>query len=230
MPAKKIAALLLLVTSPLAAADDELSRLRAENQALRARNQTLEQACPIAAAASPPTAAASRAVDLSSPAHPVAAHESAPAAAPVSAAAAAPGAPSAPETPAPAAAPAAAAPGAPSAPETPAPAAAPAAGVPPPAAVAAAAPAAAGQAKPYSDTGCDRGIFSGPPPGKWQDPKAWKKLAARMSMADVEAAVGADHYDQDKGKTVQWQYGRCGSTWEGSVTFVDGLVDSISPP
>ncbi len=210
MPAKKIAALLLLVTSPLAAADDELSRLRAENQALRARNQTLEQACPIAAAASPPTAAASRAVDLSSPAHPVAAHESAPAAAPVSAAAAAPGAPSAPETPAPAAA--------------------PAAGVPPPAAVAAAAPAAAGQAKPYSDTGCDRGIFSGPPPGKWQDPKAWKKLAARMSMADVESAVGADHYDQDKGKTVQWQYGRCGSTWEGSVTFVDGLVDSISPP
>ena len=91
----------------------------------------------------------------------------------------------------------------------------------------------AAPAKPsrlYADTGCDRGFFTGPARGKWQDPKAWKKISNGMTMAEVENVIGVEHYDEEKGSAVQWQYGRCASSWESSVKFVNGVVVTISPP
>jgi len=90
--------------------------------------------------------------------------------------------------------------------------------------------AAARQPAQYTKTGCDRGLFSGPAPGKWQDSAAWKKIGKGMTMAEVEAAIGVEHYDETQDHAVQWQYGRCGGRWESSVTFVDGLVVSATPP
>ena len=53
--------------------------------------------------------------------------------------------------------------------------------------VAASAPVVeAAPAKPsrlYADIGCDRGVFTGPATGKWQDPKAWKRVSSGMTMA-----------------------------------------------
>ena len=84
--------------------------------------------------------------------------------------------------------------------------------------------------KLYADTGCDRGLFSGPAPGKWQNGKAWKTIGNGSTMAEVEGALGVEHYNEEKGKAVQWQYGRCSGSWESSVTFVNGVAVSISPP
>jgi len=84
--------------------------------------------------------------------------------------------------------------------------------------------------KLYSHTGCDQGLFSGPPPGKWRDAKAWSRINKGMTAFDVENNLGVEHYDIKKGANIQWQYGRCGNSWEASVTLVDGLVVSISPP
>ncbi len=88
----------------------------------------------------------------------------------------------------------------------------------------------AAPAKPYTHTGCDQGLFSGPPPGKWRDAKAWNTISKGMTMTDVENGIGVEHYDVQKSAKIQWQYGRCGNSWEGSVTFADGLVVSVSPP
>ncbi len=98
----------------------------------------------------------------------------------------------------------------------------------PPAAVAPAAPSK--PPKLYANIGCDRGLFSGPAPGKWQDSKAWKTIGNGSTMAEVESTLGVEHYNEEKGKAVQWQYGRCSGSWESSVTFVNGVAVSISPP
>jgi hypothetical protein len=131
---------------------------------------------------------------------------------------------------------AAAAPPAPATPLPPPPAAA----APPPVPVAQAAPPVPPAAPPqppsavppqlYENTGCDRGFLSGPAPGKWRDAKAWDGIGRGMAMAEVESRLGVEHYDADKRDALQWQYGRCGSGWEGSLTFVDGRVVSVSPP
>lgn len=84
--------------------------------------------------------------------------------------------------------------------------------------------------KLYGHSGCDQGLFSGPPPGKWRDAKTWGKISNGMTMADVENNLGIEHYDVKKGANIQWQYGRCGNSWEASVTLADGLVVSVSPP
>lgn len=89
---------------------------------------------------------------------------------------------------------------------------------------------AAEPAKLYADTGCDQGILSGPPPGKWRSGKAWRKVNNGMSMGEVESIVGVEHYDEQKKNSVEWQYGRCGRGWEGSVDFVNGEVVAVSPP
>jgi hypothetical protein len=82
----------------------------------------------------------------------------------------------------------------------------------------------------YSHAGCDRSLFSGPPPGKWQDSKAWSHISKGMTMAAVEAALGVEHFDENRDDAVQWQYGRCNSGWKGSVTFKNDLVVSVSAP
>lgn len=85
--------------------------------------------------------------------------------------------------------------------------------------------------QPYAEAGCDRGFLHGPAPGKWQQANAWKALHNGMSMAEVEGLIGVEHYDVAKGTdTVQWQYGRCAASWQGSVTFRNGsLVSSDAP-
>lgn len=85
--------------------------------------------------------------------------------------------------------------------------------------------------KKYADTGCDRSLFRGPKAGSWQSPASWQKLAVGSSMPDVESALGVEHYDVDRGKgRIEWQYGKCGSSWEGEVVFANGGVVSLSPP
>lgn len=84
--------------------------------------------------------------------------------------------------------------------------------------------------KPYYNTGCDRSLFEGPPPGKWQDGKAWAQLHTGMSMPEVEAAVGVEHYDEIEKGHLKWEYGRCGRTFEGVVVFDSGKVTAWNPP
>lgn len=83
----------------------------------------------------------------------------------------------------------------------------------------------------YSDAGCDRGLFSGPDAGRWQKLSNWKAVTKGMTPAEVETAIGVEHYDVTlhNGRT-QWQYGRCSSTYDGSVEFLDGRVVYVGPP
>lgn len=82
----------------------------------------------------------------------------------------------------------------------------------------------------YADTGCNRSLFRGPPPGKWQDGKRWEGLHQGMSMAEVEAVLGVEHYDEAADGKVKWEYGRCGRSYEGIVVFAGGSVTAWSPP
>ena len=85
--------------------------------------------------------------------------------------------------------------------------------------------------KKYADAGCDRGLFSGPQAGLWKSTANWNKVADGASMPEVETALGVEHYDIDRGKgRVQWEYGRCGTSWEGAVSFLNGKVVSLTPP
>jgi hypothetical protein len=207
----------VLHADPLA---DENARLRQQVQELKARNAALERACP--AAAQLPQSAAPAAAATATPAVPAAAISAAAApapaaAAPVAATSAAPAA-DAPVVhhplqifgPGPASTTASAA----AAPATPA------------------APAAPATPSDYSTTGCDRGFFSGPAGGKWQSSKAWRSLHRGMSQPEVEALLGIEHYNMSEpgSSDLHWQYGRCNSTYDGEVVFVNGKVSSYSAP
>jgi hypothetical protein len=83
----------------------------------------------------------------------------------------------------------------------------------------------------YADTGCDRSLFSGPAAGPWQKLSNWKAVTKGLTPAEVEAAIGVEHYDvQLRGGRTQWQYGRCNSSYESVVEFLDGRVVSVVPP
>jgi hypothetical protein len=103
---------------------------------------------------------------------------------------------------------------------------------PAPAPVAAAAPAAAATPTDYASTGCDRGFFSGPEHGKWQDSKAWRAIHRGMKPDEVEALLGIEHYNlsEPQGGALHWQYGRCNSGYDGEVVFSNGVVTSYTAP
>lgn len=233
-------ALASLLASPLVwPAGSELSRLRSENMRLKAQLSALRQSCPAAAssaasplAATPVPPAAASATPPTAPAVAVPADAGL---ADPSAAAVTPS----PPLPAPAAA-------GPSA-------ALPDAQLMPPAAAAAVAPAPASSAavanytvpsgyqlvpvKPtssdqdrYKTTGCDQGFLKGPPPGKWRNDDAWKPIHVGMTMSEVEAALGAEHYDVTRDGVLEWHYGQCGPTAEAVVRFNAGQVDAWRAP
>ena len=182
---------------------DENARLRQQVQDLQTRNAALERACP-AAAQIPQSATPAAAAAAAIP--------TTEAPAPAVAAASPPVPPATPTAPlvhrplqvfGPTAAPAPAA----------------AADVPPP-------------PPDYAKTGCDRGFFSGPAGGKWENSKAWKNLHAGMSQNEVEALLGVEHYNLSEpgSSALHWQYGRCNSGFEGEVLFVNGRVTSFTTP
>ncbi len=83
----------------------------------------------------------------------------------------------------------------------------------------------------YAAAGCDRGLLSGPEAGRWQKLQNWNAVTKGLAPAEVEAIIGVEHYDVTlrNGRT-QWQYGRCSSSYEGAVEFLDGRVVSVVPP
>lgn len=86
-------------------------------------------------------------------------------------------------------------------------------------------------AQKYAAAGCDRGLLSGPEAGRWQKLQNWDAVTKGLTPAEVEAIVGVEHYDVTlrNGRT-QWQYGRCSSSYEAAVEFLDGRVVSVVPP
>jgi hypothetical protein len=222
------------LASPLVwPAGGELTRLRNENARLKAQIDALRQSCPVAAvsAAAPAVAAVSRAPAATTPVHTTAAADAGSSAALAVV----------PSPPLPGLAPHAPAPSAPSANAD---AAAAAAATPPAAAVSGAAVANYSvpsgyqlvPVKPppdqehYQKTGCDQGFLKGPAPGKWRDEAAWKPMHAGMSMSDVEATLGVEHYDVTHDGLLEWHYGQCGPTAEAVVRFNAGQVDAWRPP
>jgi len=100
-------------------------------------------------------------------------------------------------------------------------------GTPQPAAL----PEAKKPPRPYADAGCDRGLFTGPNAGRWQKLSNWNPVKNGLTAAEVESAIGVEHYDVELGSgRTQWQYGRCSSSYDGAVEFRDGRVVSVVPP
>ncbi len=85
-------------------------------------------------------------------------------------------------------------------------------------------------APPYDRTGCSREMFAGPPPAKWNDAENWRGIYRGESMAEVEQAVGKEHFDRSSRGRVEWQYGKCGSAVSGSALFEGGKLISWQVP
>ncbi len=210
-----VLSLLALGVCGTAAADDELERLRLENQQLKAQLRTLQQNSPAQAAQPPATNPAS------TPA-PAAATPSAANGVSVPVPAAPPPSPAT----VPAAAPAAPPAGAPPVQQVVVPPTQPATVVPPgyklvplntPEYVDPLAP-------PYTRTGCSRGMMKGPPPAKWNDLSNWGGMQRGLSNPEVEDMLGKEHFDVSGHGRVEWQYGKCGDSIAGRVQFLDGKV------
>ena len=102
-----------------------------------------------------------------------------------------------------------------------------------PVAAAAAAPPT-GEEKPkqkYADAGCDLSLFHSAAKSAWQISSNWDKVKRGATMQEVETALGVEHYDKtQRNGDVQWEYGSCGSSWEGAVLFSGDKVVSVTPP
>ena len=77
---------------------------------------------------------------------------------------------------------------------------------------------------PYDKTGCSAGVFKGPPPAKWNNADNWLNIGRGQSMAEVESALGKEHFNADGHGRIEWQYGKCGDAVSGRVLFKDGKV------
>jgi hypothetical protein len=222
--------LLLLGASGSAVADQEVDQLRAENLRLKEQLQVMQRSCPSTAALPATDSSISRA-----PASPNAAAVGVSSAAPAASNSAplAVGAPIAAKTGS-----------AGKAVETARPDAQPADVM----ATGNAAPAAAAvpkgyklvpvntpdyvdpMAPPYTRTGCSRDLFSGPPPAKWNEADNWRGVRKGESAAEVEGALGKEHFDAAGRGLVEWQYGKCGDVVGGRVLFQNGQVVSWQVP
>src|SRR5581483_9077232 len=208
--------LLALGVWGIAGADDELDRLRLENQQLKAQLRALQQSSP-AQAAQPPATTNPASTPVPAAAAPSAANG---VSAPVPVAS--------PQPPAvtPAAAPVATPVGSPPVQQVVVPPGQQAPAIPPgyklvpvntPDYVDPLAP-------PYTHTGCSRGMMKGPPPAKWNDLSNWGGMRRGLSNPEVEDLLGKEHFDVSGHGRVEWQYGRCGDSVAGRVQFLDGKV------
>lgn len=82
----------------------------------------------------------------------------------------------------------------------------------------------------YTRTGCRKGLFTGAPPGKWQEREAWDNLEKGMSPRQVEDLLGVEHYNLGDGRNVKWEYGKCEAFVSAAVLFVDGQLSDWRAP
>lgn len=84
--------------------------------------------------------------------------------------------------------------------------------------------------KPYSRTGCSKGLFQNSKAARWQDVERWADLEKGLSQAEVEALLGVEHYDENGGGNIIWHYGKCDASSRAQVLFDNGrLMDWRAP-
>ena len=84
--------------------------------------------------------------------------------------------------------------------------------------------------EPYSRSGCRKSLFERIAPAKWQDASLWLDLERGQTPAEVEAMLGAEHYDEQGGGNIAWLYGKCGASSMAQVLFTRGkLADWRAP-